>query len=124
MRIKNTCLRTILLLSISFFSFIFSKSTFVIDNQKVFDYPIPHVITRYCRDYGVSEEVAKIHELELKKWFILAAKYSDGPLDMFSSEIDNLWHTFLLFTQDYQKFCHEMFGRFIHHVPKIEHIQN
>jgi|GEM_PF-3203879 len=130
MRLKNNYTITVFFIIISFFNATYSKSTFVVDSQKtldyqaIFDYPIPHVIARYCKDYGVAEEVAKVHERELKRWFILtiiwANKYPGKPLDMFSSEIDNLWHTFLLFTQDYQKFCYECFGKFIHHTPTID----
>lgn len=32
--------------------------------------------------------------------------------------IDTGWHTFILFTMDYQKFCHKYFGQFIHHRPR------
>lgn len=32
-------------------------------------------------------------------------------------KLDNGWHTFILFTMDYQKFCHKYFGHFIHHRP-------
>lgn len=34
------------------------------------------------------------------------------------SDIDNMWHTFLLFTQDYFDFCQQYLdGIFFHHVP-------
>jgi hypothetical protein len=33
-------------------------------------------------------------------------------------DIDNMWHTFLLFTRDYQEFCHiYLNGIFFHHDP-------
>lgn len=31
--------------------------------------------------------------------------------------IDEMWHTFILYTRDYADFCGQMFGRFIHHDP-------
>ena len=86
---------------------------------KVMGYQMPHVIARYCKDYKVSLEDAKIHEIELKRFLILAGDNDDG-IDMFGLEVDNLWHTFLLFTKEYQKFCHDMFGKFIHHTPVID----
>lgn len=88
--------------------------------EKVMDYPIPQVIARYRKDYKISEEDAKNHERELKRFFILAAKYPEENFEMFSADVDNLWHTFLLFTKEYQKFCDEMFGTFIHHNPKVD----
>jgi hypothetical protein len=31
--------------------------------------------------------------------------------------IDEMWHTFVLFTKDYAAFCERYFGHFVHHVP-------
>src|SRR5436190_805556 len=89
-----------------------------IDIKKAMEYPIPEVIARYKKDYGVSDETAKIHERELKRFLIISAENHPKGTDMFSSEIDDLWHTFLLFTKDYEKYCKEILGGFIHHVPK------
>ena len=92
-----------------------------IDIKKVMDYQMPNIIARYCKDYKVSADMAKIHEVELKRWLILAGDTNDGDgLGMMSAEVDNLWHTFLLFTKEYQAFCNDMFGKFIHHCPKID----
>jgi len=35
-------------------------------------------------------------------------------------EIDDMWHTFLLFTKEYADFCANYFGEFMHHVPETE----
>lgn len=90
-----------------------------IDIDAVMNYPIPHVLDRYKKDYGVSHEAAQLHEQELKRWFIISAEYNDEPLDMMSPQVDDLWHTWLLFTKEYATFCHSMFGHFIHHCPII-----
>lgn len=34
-----------------------------------------------------------------------------------SSMVDIGWHTFILYTRDYAKFCERVAGRFIHHNP-------
>jgi len=86
-------------------------------HSKIMDYPIPRVLARYKKDYNVSDELALIHEKELKRYFILCGTYPNESLDMFSPEVDNLWHTFILYTKDYEKFCHEIFGYFLHHCP-------
>lgn len=101
--------------------FLTKNSPKEIDIVQVMNYPMPHIIARYCKDYNVSLDDAKIHEIELKRFLILARKYDDG-IDMFSPEVDNLWHTFLLFTKEYQQFCDDMFGKFIHHDPVIEQV--
>ncbi|GAB6898183.1 glycine-rich domain-containing protein [Kineosporia succinea] len=36
-----------------------------------------------------------------------------GPSDL----VDIGWHTFILYTREYQAFCDQVAGRFIHHVP-------
>ena len=33
------------------------------------------------------------------------------------SEIDDMWHTFLLFTKDYMYFCSKYLGQYFHHSP-------
>jgi hypothetical protein len=34
-------------------------------------------------------------------------------------QIDEIWHTFILFTDEYATFCAEVAGRFIHHAPSV-----
>lgn len=34
-------------------------------------------------------------------------------------KIDEMWHTFILITKDYTKFCNDFFGGYIHHVPEV-----
>lgn len=34
-------------------------------------------------------------------------------------EIDDMWHEFILFTEDYTDFCKHYFGEYIHHKPVI-----
>ena len=35
-------------------------------------------------------------------------------------DVDKAWHAFLLHTREYAEFCHQIAGRFIHHVPTDE----
>lgn len=37
-----------------------------------------------------------------------------------SETVDIGWHTFILYTREYAKFCDNIAGRFIHHVPDDE----
>ncbi|GGL22028.1 hypothetical protein Sme01_19930 [Sphaerisporangium melleum] len=37
-----------------------------------------------------------------------------------SKQVDVGWHTFILYTRDYVKFCDQVAGRFIHHCPTDE----
>lgn len=85
--------------------------------QQIIDYPIPQVLKRYQKDFKVTPSTAKEHEKELKRYFILGELFPDEHFEMYSDEVDNLWHTFLLFTKEYQTFCIKNFGHFIHHNP-------
>src|SRR4030095_12304691 len=38
-----------------------------------------------------------------------------------SQELDDVWHEHILDTQRYAEDCQRIFGRFIHHVPGLEH---
>ncbi|MGM7636826.1 hypothetical protein [Bacillus sp. Hm123] len=55
---------------------------------------------------------------ELKRYFILAKILKTVP--MFSEEVDEIWHEMLMFTQDYDTFCHKFYGEFLHHTPNME----
>jgi len=50
---------------------------------------------------------------EYKKFIWLASKYDVSP----SYEIDQVWHTHLLYTKDYKKMCDEVLNVEIHHNP-------
>ena len=44
-----------------------------------------------------------------------------GPIDMFSKQIDDVWHTCLLFSRLYAAYCDAAFGHFVHHEPAMGH---
>jgi hypothetical protein len=52
---------------------------------------------------------------ELKRYFLLANMLKETP--MFSEEVDEIWHTMLLFTQKYQTFSERYAGKMLHHTP-------
>jgi len=54
---------------------------------------------------------------EFKKYVALA-KFFGKNMSMTSKKVDELWHQFILFTQQYHEFCDENIGEYLHHVPK------
>jgi len=54
---------------------------------------------------------------EFKRYMALVALGYKG-LAMISRKIDEVWHSFILFTFEYQHFCKQVFGKFIHHAPQ------
>jgi len=61
--------------------------------------------------------------VEVIKFIWLAANSSEGRLSP-SHRVDLAWHELILFTLVYHEFCHEQFGRFVHHHPGGNHHEN
>lgn len=85
--------------------------------KRATDYPIQRVLDRYIRTNGISESDARLHEIEMKRYLLLRAMNLDSRFPLASGPVDELWHTFLLFTKEYVTFCNEVAGAFIHHNP-------
>lgn len=79
-------------------------------------FPMDHIIKRYRKDFDVEESVASIHEHEIRRYLYLSATHPGERWPMVAS-VDKLWHTFLLFTRDYQRFCNSLGVPFLHHEP-------
>lgn len=79
-------------------------------------FPLDGIVDRYIRDHSVPPVVAAEHARELKRYLTLCALFPDAGFTM-KGPVDDLWHTFILFTADYQTFCADVAGRFLHHVP-------
>ncbi|MGQ5720582.1 hypothetical protein [Pseudochrobactrum asaccharolyticum] len=90
----------------------------IIKRAEAFD--MEKIIRRYMRDYHVSLDIAEIHHRELKRFLVLSAIF-DEEIGM-RGAVDNLWHTFLLFTREYLEFCYLIAGTgiIIHHAPNTE----
>lgn len=86
--------------------------------SQIMSYPMDNVLKRYMKDNSISAERAAIHERELKRFLAICVVYKE-PIGM-RGEVDELWHNFIMFTDDYASFCDEVAGHFIHHVPDDE----
>ena len=92
------------------------------------------MLYRYSKNYPNNKFAPEEAFKELMKFFWLSLKHQDDKssfpgnreLDFICGihsemkEIDDMWHTFLLFTKDYISFCKEYLGRFFHHSPTSE----
>jgi hypothetical protein len=79
-------------------------------------FPMDPIVARYREEQQLPADVAREHERELKRYLTLCALDADGAYGM-NGPVDELWHTFITFTRDYARFCDEVAGRFIHHIP-------
>lgn len=86
--------------------------------ERAEQFPMEKVVARYIKEEGIDPQRAAGHERELKRFLALCAIYR-GPIGM-RGKVDELWHTFLMFTEDYHRFCDDVGGEFIHHVPNDE----
>ena len=90
-----------------------------IDMEKVMSYHHEETVQRFISNYDVTyEESFEIFQ-ETKKFLALMARYPKEHVFAVESiyVLDEMWHTFLMFTKDYQDFCVEHFGFMIHHEP-------
>lgn len=90
------------------------KTDAIID--RIMNYPIDVVVEKYIDKYGIDEEVARQHERELKRYLAMCILNPSAHYGM-KGQIDEIWHTFILFTREYATFCKEVAGRFMHHSP-------
>lgn len=91
--------------------------------EEVMAYTHDEVVYRFYDNYDVTIEEAHDIFNEMKKFLFLSGRHV-GEQRVFTHEplfvIDEMWHTFILFTKDYHEFCMKYFGFFVHHniVPR------
>lgn len=56
----------------------------------------------------------------LRQFFLAYLKSGRRFVAMPSQVADDLWHEFILHTRHYERYCHQAFGRFLHHTPAVE----
>ncbi|HAT8180555.1 TPA: hypothetical protein JA361_14135 [Legionella pneumophila] len=103
--------------------------------KHLLNYKNHKIITRYNTDYPNAVLQAEEALQELMKFIWLCHKHKtdqllypdDKNLDFSCvihtemADIDNMWHTFLLFTRDYHEFCNTYLNEiFFHHDPIFE----
>lgn len=98
--------------------------------EEVLAYTNDDVVERYAKDRDTDLEAARARFEDVKRWLWLcyeAKREQDAGLDaprlaIFpeQAELDEMWHTFILFTRPYSEFCWRFFGRYLHHEPTPE----
>jgi len=87
--------------------------------KKLYNYKIPaYIKQRFWKDHAqhlTKKEVDLVFDT-LKDFLYLS---KDNRVYLSSYIVDEAWHTFILFTKDYFKFCNEVFGYYLHHSPSI-----
>lgn len=86
---------------------------------RVMAYDMGPIVSRYAEDHELPIEVAAEHERELKRFLAVKALHPDKNYGM-NGPVDELWHTFIIFTEDYTRFCEQTYGRYLHHRPALD----
>ncbi|MBH5320128.1 hypothetical protein I6N90_20190 [Paenibacillus sp. GSMTC-2017] len=76
-----------------------------------------HVRQKLILKYNYNEQKYNWMLLELKRFFLLSTIMKDVP--MYSQDVDTIWHEMILHTREYEKFCSNFCGHFIHHQPNL-----
>lgn len=63
-------------------------------------------------------DVAKAFE-QLRFYFTICWKKEPKTVAMPSKLVDVCWHTFITDTRHYRQFCNDIYGNFLHHMPKV-----
>lgn len=83
----------------------------------VMDFRFDPLIDRMVDKFGWTQQKAEAVFEDMKRFLFLCGASTDGPFAP-SAPIDEMWHNFILFTEDYHLFCRTYFKRFIHHRPR------
>jgi hypothetical protein len=83
--------------------------------QHLSDAFVPEWMVRHlkARFQGIEAEALSLRIEEFVKFLILSTKIGGGKLPV-SQDIDELWHAYIIETQEYASLC-ERIGAFIHH---------
>lgn len=101
--------------------------------QYLLQYKNPPILKLYEQNYPKNKLTAEQAFVEVLKYLWLTQKHildrKNNPDNenlpyrciMLRSmrEIDEMWHEFILFTEDYSNFCHDYFDEYLHHLPNI-----
>lgn len=84
--------------------------------EKILAYSNEDIISRFTDIYKIPEEEAEDIFIETRKFLYISRMPGIFiPDDLLI--VDEMWHNFILFTKEYQRFCNEHFGSYIHHLP-------
>lgn len=83
--------------------------------QYAFPALLRHKLTRAYPTLS-PDQVSVILE-GLREWLLLIADYPGRRFGMPSVAVDTAWHEFILMTREYERFCQDAFGQYLHHTP-------
>jgi hypothetical protein len=95
--------------------------------EEVEAFAFREAVYKFVEYYDVDEAVAESFFLETKRWLWLCATTvyeraagRSAPELLITGSLfwlDEMWHIFLQFTEEYDQFCRQYLGMFLHHRP-------
>lgn len=79
----------------------------------------PGLLDKLQQKHGFSRKESALVSQALRQFFLAYLNGKYRYVAMPSQVVDDLWHEFILYTREYQKFCDTAFGRFLHHTPAV-----
>jgi hypothetical protein len=79
-----------------------------------------NVVESFTSQFNIPECDAEAIFQDMLRFLWMSAKYENESVNEIDTPlliIDEMWHTFVLFTKDYAIFCQEHLGHFFHHCP-------
>jgi hypothetical protein len=87
--------------------------------EAVLAYRNPDVIDRFCDVWDVERAEAQLVFSDMLRFLWLVGRVDDktiAPVPI----VDEMWHTFLMFTKPYLDWSQKTFGYMLHHIPTTE----
>lgn len=92
--------------------------------NEVLEYKNQHIIDGLISSLDINEVSAKLLFKDGLMWLWYCNNHAsegyreiDDPILI----LDEVWHTFLLYTPYYTQFCLSYFGVYLHHMPTLKH---
>ncbi|VEA66749.1 Uncharacterized conserved protein [Serratia plymuthica] len=89
--------------------------------DRILEYKNEDLIYKFTMEWNLSPDEAKEIFEETKKFIYLASTCQEECFNITIHEqiqvIDEMWHTFIQFTDKYHNFCTTYLGGFLHHFP-------
>jgi hypothetical protein len=91
--------------------------------EEALGYRNRHVVDRFVEQHPLPREEAEDLFVETLRWLWVCRRADHDPAapEMFIDEclelLDEMWHTFVLFTREYTGYCETYLGGYVHHEP-------
>lgn len=88
--------------------------------ETALDFNVSPILARYQREQSLPFDIVSDHHVELMRYLSMSAVgLSEKRYYGMLGAVDELWHTFVIFTRDYAAFCDKVAGQFLHHIPVV-----